>query len=744
MKKFVLQCLLTTVFFFAACSEDSTEVVVEKMNVVESETDLPECESENEGDQAMVKGKSSILVCVDGDWFVTAGEKTETVSGDSVEEAVQIDSLVGYSQKGPFLKGSMVYLYELSDGRTLKQTNGNFTSNITSDDGRYKFTSRNLVSQYALVVVNGKYRNEVTGKPTTTAIQLQAYTNVLMRRSANVNLLTHLEHNRVYNLVVKEKLNMRQAKRQAQAEIMSEFYIDTAGFVGSSEDWDVFGSTDADAALLAISILLQGDSNETALSVLLTEISDDIAADGLWNAAGADSVKTRIADWAMAADSAGRYTKFRKNVEGWKLSKTVPDFEKYMRHFWATTYGIGDCTKKREGEIVATENENSAVYGTTTRFICKSGAWKVAEDIVVDTRSWKDGSDGKLKKGDVTDRFYKFDKKLGKWLYATENDSTTGLKGCTTKLEGSIGRSPEDDRFYTCENLDWVEVTETIAYDTLGLVCSKSVLNTIVSGVVNDLNKYYCSTQGWTSLMDWDWTVPKEFRLNPEIKYGSMTDPRDNKVYKTVVIGKGEMAQTWMAENLNYADSVATPSLKGRNWCYDDVESNCDVGGRLYNWAAAIDSVKYATDKENPMTCGFAGFCEFSGDVQGVCPPGWHLPSIEEFYDFTAIIDADSLGKVLKAQSGWGYFENTGKMESGSGSDDVGFTGLPAGMRPFTGDYVYGGSFTGFWLSTNKTSLDGYFFGMFNEESGFELLNYLEKNFALSVRCIKDKVSDKE
>ena len=83
-------------------------------------------------------------------------------------------------------------------------------------------------------------------------------------------------------------------------------------------------------------------------------------------------------------------------------------------------------------------------------------------------------------------------------------------------------------------------------------------------------------------------------------------------------------------------------------------------------------------------------------------------------------------------------------MESGSGSDDVGFTGLPAGMRPFTGDYVYGGSFTGFWLSTNKTSLDGYFFGMFNEESGFELLNYLEKNFALSVRCIKDKVSDKE
>ena len=38
---------------------------------------------------------------------------------------------------------------------------------------------------------------------------------------ANVNILTHLEFDRVYYLVTHEKMTMKEAKRQAQEEIRS-------------------------------------------------------------------------------------------------------------------------------------------------------------------------------------------------------------------------------------------------------------------------------------------------------------------------------------------------------------------------------------------------------------------------------------------------------------------------------------------------------------------------------------------
>ena len=270
-------CMLSS-FLFTACGDDGTTENVTNITqmgveVVASVEDLPKCEKDNQGEQALVKGESSVRVCVDGKWFVTKESTKDTVyvedgdfscttkelkdksglkivcNGDSIgvvlngekgadgtngtngddgagcavveqtdstvvincggqtmtlnlgsaaaldslepdseRHAVSLDTLAGVSQKGPFLKGSTVYLYELSDGRTLKQTNGNFVSNITSDDGRFRFTTRNLMSQYALIVVDGKYRNEVTGDPTNTSIRLQAYTDVLNRKNANVNL----------------------------------------------------------------------------------------------------------------------------------------------------------------------------------------------------------------------------------------------------------------------------------------------------------------------------------------------------------------------------------------------------------------------------------------------------------------------------------------------------------------------------------------------------------------------------
>ena len=724
--KFVGSLAFSVVLLFIACGEESTRVVHDPLSVVETFAELDSCSDENTGDRALVKADSTIYVCVDAKWVATV-ERSDEV-------AISLDTLSGYIQKGPFLKGSMVYLYELSDGHTLKQTNGNFMSVITGDDGRYRFSSRDLKSQYAMLVVEGKYRNEVTGEPTTTPIQLQAYTNMLMRKSANVNLLTHLEKERVYYLVTHEKLSVRGAKKQAQAEILSQFYIDTLSFKAESEDLDVFGKNDADAALLAVSILLQGDSNETALSVLLTEIVADMAEDGEWNGANANATKTRIADWAMAADTSGRLAIFRKNVKSWGLSDTVPEFEKHVRRYWTKQYGFEDCDKKSEGEVVATENELSDSYGTKTRFVCKDGAWKTASDLEKDTYQWKLGAkDGESRLGDVTRRTYFYDKEKEAWHKASNVEIALGFCSKNIETDKSKRYGKVDSSWYLCKNREWSGVDEFML-DTLDAKCSSKTVGKKIDGAVVKKNQYYCTAKGWVNLMDWNWDVPKEARFNPDIKYDSMIDPRDNKVYKIVTIGTGEKAQTWMAENLNYADSVATPSLKGRNWCFDNVEAHCDVGGRLYSWSAAIDSVRLATDENHPMRCGELNVCNLSGRVQGICPEGWHLPRYAEVVAMTELVGDVELGSAYITQTGW----NGGK----GGTDIVGLSMLPTGFYHSAGKFGLDGVLASVWMSTEDDENDAFLISISanSTDEGVSFVNmYYSKSCGMSVRCIQDR-----
>jgi len=231
----------------------------------------------------------------------------------------------------------------------------------------------------------------------------------------------------------------------------------------------------------------------------------------------------------------------------------------------------------------------------------------------------------------------------------------------------------------------------------------------------------------------WSWDMPKEVYLNPEIDYGSMTDPRDGQIYKTVKIGN----QVWMAENLNYADSVKTPSLMGKNWCYANKAENCAVAGRLYTWAAAIDSVKFATDADNPQDCGYGKTCTLPAKVQGICPDGWHLPTKTEWE--TLFIEAggeSTAEKNLKSQNGWNI---------SNGTDAFGFSAIPAGFGrtwfPEGFYFFYKGDYAFFWSATESTEYIGNIQAYSMElDYDYELENLDEsyKAFAYSVRCLKD------
>ena len=224
----------------------------------------------------------------------------------------------------------------------------------------------------------------------------------------------------------------------------------------------------------------------------------------------------------------------------------------------------------------------------------------------------------------------------------------------------------------------------------------------------------------------WNWDIPKECRFNPDIAYGIMTDSRDGQTYKTVKIGD----QTWMAENLNFdpGQGGSDDAKYDWSWCNEEPK-NCAVAGRLYTWAAAIDSVKLATDADNPQDCGYGKTCTIPAKVQGVCPEGWHLPTSDEWAIlFDAVGGQSNAGKVLKSQTGW--------YHNGNGMDGVGFSALPAG-RVYEGNIGVAGISAFFWSSTEDDEDDAY--NLFLDyDGGLAYLSFRSKVNAYSVRCLKD------
>ena len=210
---------------------------------------------------------------------------------------------------------------------------------------------------------------------------------------------------------------------------------------------------------------------------------------------------------------------------------------------------------------------------------------------------------------------------------------------------------------------------------------------------------------------------------------GSMTDSRDGQTYRTIKIGE----QIWMAQNLNYetADS----------YCYSDVASNCAEYGRLYTWAAAMDSA--GTWSTNGKGCGDGRFCSPTYPVRGVCPSGWHLPDTTEWERLFAAVGGihDGIwrdaGKMLKSISGW-KDSGKGADHSGDGVDAYAFSALPAGGLFNRGKYDDEGNSAFFWSSTEYSSSLANCMSL-NYSVGYADLPVYNELYGLSVRCVKDE-----
>ena len=187
-----------------------------------------------------------------------------------------------------------------------------------------------------------------------------------------------------------------------------------------------------------------------------------------------------------------------------------------------------------------------------------------------------------------------------------------------------------------------------------------------------------------------------------------------------------------MAENLNYKPS------SGNSWCPDNKESYCNIYGRLYDWATAMNiDTKYNSNKWD------------GSDVKhrGVCPKGWYLPSRAEWDTLVAYAGGDSnAGKKLKSTYGW--YKGAGLY----GTDDFGFSALPGGGRYSINhsDDVYGAGYDGhWWTATEYDGSRAYYQNMDYSSDGVDESYYdwgradesyygTGKSYGYSVRCVKD------
>ncbi len=233
------------------------------------------------------------------------------------------------------------------------------------------------------------------------------------------------------------------------------------------------------------------------------------------------------------------------------------------------------------------------------------------------------------------------------------------------------------------------------------------------------------SSSSLSSIPDnWSWKVSKEDRMNSEIVYGDMTDERDGKTYKTIQV----VDQIWMAENLNFdpGQGGSDEEKYDWSWCFNDVADNCELAGRLYSWAAVMDSVTTG--------CGYGLSCAPPLPVQGICPGGWHLPRKSDWEAlFEAVGGQSTAGKKLKSKTGW-----EPNSKGADGIDAYGFSALPAGYRNGQGDYKDDGYIAGFWSATEQNYGEAYIMDLANADEGAYLDEKNAKFLGLYVRCVKD------
>ena len=629
-------------------------------------------------------------------WACTSPNDEGGFAGGTTEDAGIVAELnvAGLTQKGPFAKGSAVTVQGV-DCRTMQLTNEKFEGSVESDKGDFTVKNVKLSSTCAVLEVSGYYLSEISGKRTTDKLALRALTDLRDRKTVNVNLLTHLEYERVMYLVTEKNVEFAKAKMQAEKEVLAAFEIE--GKFEEFENLNIFESGDGNAALLAVSVMMQGGADVEGLAERVDKFDDSFAESGVWN----DSrTKSAITEWASSAAASGELETIRKNVKEWGFAAEVPTFEKYVEKFGAdlaseeTSSGLYDS---RDGQRYRTvrignqewmaENLNYAYLqptkGLDSSSFCYNGSvenctkygrlytWSAAMDSVgVFSSGGKGCGYGRTctrtnpVQGVCPSGWHLPTQAEWDTLFVTVGGvaaagkalkTTTGWKVDSSQTSNGNG----DDTFGFSMLPAGVQYTTSVYSGILENTSfwSSTECNSVDCGTLLPARggAYYAGFSlggtAYTSTVDKDQgfsvrcvmdvpdasaeVVPAFVDYFPPCK----TDGLDTCKYGILTDERdGQTYKTvkigeleWMAENLNFAYLQSTGDLDSSSFCYNDSAENCTKYGRLYTWSAAMDSVGMFST--DGAGCGYGDICWLATDVvRGVCPEGWHLPYDAEWY----------------------------------------------------------------------------------------------------------------